>query len=678
MDGEELKNLMDQSIPKYAINCFNYAGYDTPQVVAQIKTSEDKNNLDEIESFILKYYWNDPACFPATITQKWHNGSSDVRPEFVFPPGHRKQIVDFIDTVKTKCFKPGNKRPHTVSPGSNKKVCPTHGHADVQSYNLKEISDDVRQRIVSWQNKLQDSSEVKELKEFTHYNVMVKLDSKETPSVTIYCELCNKPYKLARRSGKNTVILSNWTGHIKECIISKQQKSTANAEENPQTSMKIPKIKQQTLSGFIKSQKSVDCQVIQSQSDSISEVSYQPSTISSKISSKEMSQPASNETGNEADCYIPPNVSCVNSAIICINSNDTSSEVSKSFNADNKVQDFCDAPPGEVSQEGQFKLPKAYLDWSYAARKNKKRLEYDPTQFRLTEYLQITDTQVKEAVTVLKDLQPTKRFDKRSFSAILFQQLLQNAHNNCSHLPHSRRHSEVIKKFSLSLLLRTGSTGYQLLHKNMPEALSSLPTVQREAAKQFNPLSEGEFAFDQLSVHLESYNAPRIVSISEDATRVITRIEYDSNSNKLVGFVLPLDTEYLPIGGSFLATSFDGVEQMFSSASKASSAYIYVAQPLSPSTPPFCLCLIGTDNRFDANSVTHRWKYMIKECKKRNIEVVSFSTDGDSRLLTSMRVESKLYNYSSKKCKYVELANNNDKSSQIVIPKAWKSWFFAE
>ena len=87
MDDEELKNLMDQSIPKYAINCFNYAGYDTPQVVAQIKTSGDKNNL---ESFILKYYWSDPACFLTTITQKWHNGSSELSPEFVFPPGHHK------------------------------------------------------------------------------------------------------------------------------------------------------------------------------------------------------------------------------------------------------------------------------------------------------------------------------------------------------------------------------------------------------------------------------------------------------------------------------------------------------------------------------------------------------------------------------------------------------------
>ena len=64
------------------------------------------------------------------------------------------------------------------------------------------------------------------------------------------------------------VEVARTTGHIKECV-------TANAEE---TSMKIPKIKQQTLSGFIKRQKSVDHQVIQSQSDSKSEISYQPST----------------------------------------------------------------------------------------------------------------------------------------------------------------------------------------------------------------------------------------------------------------------------------------------------------------------------------------------------------------------------------------------------------------
>ena len=201
----------------------------------------------------------------------------------MFPPGHRKRIVNFIDTVKTKCFKPGNKRPHAASGSGRKKVCPTQGGDggnDVQSYDLKDISDDIRRRIVSWQNKLEDNSKVKELKEFMHYNVTVKLDSTETPSVTIYCKLCNKPYKLARRKTKNTILMSNWTGHIKECVELKYQKGVTDTEENPQTIMK-----QQTLSGFIKSQKCVDHQATQSQSDSKSNVNHQPSnaSISSKI-----------------------------------------------------------------------------------------------------------------------------------------------------------------------------------------------------------------------------------------------------------------------------------------------------------------------------------------------------------------------------------------------------------
>ena len=60
--------------------------------------------------------------------------------------------------------------------------------------------------------------------------------------------------------------------------------------------------------------------------------------------------------------------------------------------------------------------------------------------------------------------------------------------------------------------------------------------------------------------------------------------------------------------------------------------------------------------------------------QKRDIEVVSFGADGDSRLLTSMRVMSKLYSYSSKKCNYISF--DNDNSMLDLVPSAWKSWFF--
>lgn len=86
----------------------------------------------------------------------------------------------------------------------------------------------------------------------------------------------------------------------------------------------------------------------------------------------------------------------------------------------------------------------------------------------------------------------------------------------------------------------------------MPEAFPSLSTVEREANRRYSPLAEGEFMFDKLLAHLEGYNAEKIVSISEDATRVISRVEYDSSSDKLVGFVLPFDHNSLPEQTSFV------------------------------------------------------------------------------------------------------------------------------
>ena len=165
-----------------------------------------------------------------------------------------------------------------------------------------------------------------------------------------------------------------------------------------------------------------------------------------------------------------------------------------------------------------------------------------------------------------------------------------------------------------------------------------------------------------------------MASISEDATRVISRVEYDQAKDKLVGFVLPIDKDSLSLSGSFQASSLSTIEAMFENNKKASSAYVYMAQTLSPNTPPFCLCLIGTDNCFDANMVALRWIHIVKSVKKRNVEVISFGTDGDGRLLTSMRVMSKLYNYTSKKYDYISLESGE--SLVGSVPKAWKSWFF--
>ena len=227
-----------------------------------------------------------------------------------------------------------------------------------------------------------------------------------------------------------------------------------------------------------------------------------------------------------------------------------------------------------------------------------------------------------------------------------------------------------LKKFCTSVLFMAGTSAYELLHKNMPLALPSVSTIKREIRKSFNSLAEGYFQFDQLLDHLNAYSAAKAISVSEDATRVVSRVEYDSNTDRLVGLVLPVDKNFIPIPNAFCATSFEQIEEIFMKESKASYAYLYMAQALSSGVPPFCLALIGSDNRFTNKTVVGRWKYIVQECRLRGIHVVGVSADGDSRLLSAMRLSSKLHSFP----KDPEF-NVSQVFQQSSIPTAWNEWF---
>lgn len=70
----------------------------------------------------------------------------------------------------------------------------------------------------------------------------------------------------------------------------------------------------------------------------------------------------------------------------------------------------------------------------------------------------------------------------------------------------------------------------------MPQALPSLRTIQRVVQSEYKHIEEGEYRFDDLVAHLENYSAEKVVAISEDATRVIARADYDYETDRVVGF----------------------------------------------------------------------------------------------------------------------------------------------
>ena len=74
-------------------------------------------------------------------------------------------------------------------------------------------------------------------------------------------------------------------------------------------------------------------------------------------------------------------------------------------------------------------------------------------------------------------------------------------------------------------------------------------------------------------------------------------------TDRFVGFVLPTDQHGLPLLDSFVAVSFSAIENMFRNFPISKYAYVYMAQPLGQSIPPFCLACLGSDNKFNAEHV---------------------------------------------------------------------------
>jgi len=113
--------------------------------------------------------------------------------------------------------------------------------------------------------------------------------------------------------------------------------------------------------------------------------------------------------------------------------------------------------------------------------------------------------------------------------------------------------------------------------------------------------------------------------------------------------------------------SFDAITEMFKTMPLSNFAYVYVAQPLCDGIPSYCLACIGTDNRFDYQSILFRWKYIFNELKKRGIQVINFSSDGNSRLLKAM-----LTMLSLQKDPTFDASTVN---SEMKLPSQWVDWF---
>ena len=232
--------------------------------------------------------------------------------------------------------------------------------------------------------------------------------------------------------------------------------------------------------------------------------------------------------------------------------------------------------------------------------------------------------------------------------------------------------TEVVTKFAIALFIYCGPLSYNFILQNMQEALPSLQTVQRLIHKDYKTLDEGKFQLDELLSHISQHKAPKVVSISEDTTRVISRVAYDSETDHCVGFVLPTDEDGLSLLDSFIAVSFSAIQNMFRNFAISKYAYVYMAQSLGQGVSPFCLACLGSDNKFNAEHVLLRWKFIYTECRKRSIDVLSFGGDGDTRILKAMKVFTLLLTTKANHLYYqVPVCSKSTPDK----PQSWNSWF---
>lgn len=226
----------------------------------------------------------------------------------------------------------------------------------------------------------------------------------------------------------------------------------------------------------------------------------------------------------------------------------------------------------------------------------------------------------------------------------LLRKLLSAADRNIKRDKGGYRYDSDVKLYAAFLRMLVGPMAYETLQKNLECSLPSLSSTNRYISSSGCHITEGILRCEELAIYLSERSLDPVVCISEDATRITNRVQYDSKSNQLIGFVLPLKNgNGMPIPFQFPARHADEILSHFSHDHPVSS-YINVimAQPINTNVPPFCLMLFGSDNKYTSMHVANRWKCVEENLAKVKIQVLTFSSDSDAKFNSAMRQLSQL------------------------------------
>ena len=129
----------------------------------------------------------------------------------------------------------------------------------------------------------------------------------------------------------------------------------------------------------------------------------------------------------------------------------------------------------------------------------KRKLELhdaNPNQTKITSYFEVMDKMsllLKENKTDMLSQLPRSQTQQTDSSSVLHHLLVNIEKNICATHAKHRQHDEVIKKFATILYIYSGSMAYEFIHRNIPEGLPSLRTIQSLVFSQYRILKKGNF-----------------------------------------------------------------------------------------------------------------------------------------------------------------------------------------
>lgn len=302
--------------------------------------------------------------------------------------------------------------------------------------------------------------------------------------------------------------------------------------------------------------------------------------------------------------------------------------------ADNLVEIFGTRVAADLSKF-QFRLGDKVLIMQMVAYTN------DIISKNGLDFFQWMPEDKKHQNTTSDQCDVTKNIETKA--QFLLNRLLSNAVRNANRKKEGHRYDDTDKLFASYLRMLIGPMAYETLYRNLEGALPSLSSANRYIRASNCHMTEGILRSEELCVYLKQRKQPPIVSLSEDATRIVGKVQYDSSSNQLVGFVLPTNAETrMPIPFAYHArNATEIINHFLNENAVASFLNVLMAQPLD-GAPPFCLLLYGSDNKYTASDVKKRWEYVTGELHRLGITVLTFSSDSDPKYNSAMREMSTL------------------------------------